>query len=154
MKTKSRNKLNVEDGSIHDSMHHHVLSLEYLCFLTGPQPADIFWVEQNDCKLILYLTTKYVFENLGGGDFSVVPLVAVSGVSRIRQARPRTEFAKKLWEGQTLLFEFRWRHHGHSTVVRPFCKIGQIGYIMELIPGYAHRGGIENTVTSIQWCYI
>jgi len=27
---------------------------------------------------------------------------------------------------------------------------------MELIPGYAHRGGIANSVayTSIQWCYI
>jgi len=25
---------------------------------------------------------------------------------------------------------------------------------MELIPGYAHRGGIANSVTSMQWCYI
>jgi len=25
---------------------------------------------------------------------------------------------------------------------------------MELIPGSAHRGGIANSATSIQWCYI
>jgi len=66
-------------------VHHHVLSLEYLCFLTGPHPADNFEVEQNDCKHILQLTTKYVSENLGGGNFPVAPLVAV-GVSTVRQA--------------------------------------------------------------------
>ena len=36
-----------------------------------------------------------------------------------------TEFAKKVW--QSLLFAFRWRHHVHSTVVRPFCKIDKMG---------------------------
>jgi len=28
---------------------------------------------------------------------------------------PGTEFAKKLWGGQSLLFAFRWRHHVHTT---------------------------------------
>ena len=28
-----------------------------------------FWGEQNYYKLVLYLTTKYVFENLGGAIF-------------------------------------------------------------------------------------
>jgi len=54
-KTKSGSGLNVETWSV----HHHVLILEYLCFLSGPQPADIFGGgEQNDCKLMFYLTTK------------------------------------------------------------------------------------------------
>jgi len=39
----------------------------------------------------------------------------------------KLKFAKKLWRGQTLLFTFRWRHHVHSTVVRPFCEIGKMG---------------------------
>jgi len=49
------------------------------------------------------------------------------------------------------LFAFRWRHHVHSTVVRPFCKIGKMGthcgiYIFWLpwpkcLYGYAHGGG-------------
>ena len=29
----------------------------------GPQPADIFKWRQNGCNLLLYLTTKHVFEN-------------------------------------------------------------------------------------------
>jgi len=59
------------------SVHHHLLSLEYLCFLAGPQLAEIFGGgEKNDCKLMLYLTTKCVFENFGGGNFPVAPLVA------------------------------------------------------------------------------
>ena len=40
---------------------------------------------------------------------------------------PGTEFAKKLWGGQSLLFAFQWRHHVHSTVAWPFCKIGKMG---------------------------
>ena len=33
----------------------------------GPQPADIFGVEQNRCRLLLYLLkTKHVSENFGG----------------------------------------------------------------------------------------
>jgi len=38
-----------------------------------------------------------------------------------------TDFVKNLWGEQTSLFAFRWRHHVHPTVVRPFCKSGQIG---------------------------
>jgi len=54
------------------------------------------------------------------------------------------------WGDKSLLFAFRWRHHVHSTVVRPFCKTGKIRDT-ELIyfedhgpsafPGFAHGGG-------------
>jgi len=33
---------------------------------SGPQPADIFGGWQNDCNLLLFPTTKHVFENFGG----------------------------------------------------------------------------------------
>ena len=43
-----------------------------------------------------------------------------------------------------LLVAFRWRHHVHSTVVRPFCKIGKSWrwYILTPLP---HRAR--------PWCY-
>jgi len=36
------------------------------CRLPEPQSADIFWGGQDDCNLLLYLTTKYVYENIEG----------------------------------------------------------------------------------------
>ena len=68
-------------------------------------------------------------------------------------AGPGTEFAKKLSGGQSLLFAFRWRHHIHSAVVRPFCKIRKMGstlwnwynVVTMARTGYAHRGGIATS---------
>jgi len=44
-------------------------------FNPGPQTADIFG-GGNYCDLLLFLNTKHVFENFGGSDCPVAPLVA------------------------------------------------------------------------------
>ena len=45
---------------------------------------------------------------------------------KITHIRPGTEFAKKLWVDEPLLFAFRWHHYVNSVVARPFRKIGKI----------------------------
>jgi len=40
---------------------------------------------------------------------------------------PGTKFTRKLWGGQTFIVCVRWRHHVHSTVVRPYCKLAKWG---------------------------
>ena len=41
----------------------------------GPQPADISMWRQNVCNLLLYLTTKHIFESFGWCSCPVAPLV-------------------------------------------------------------------------------
>jgi len=69
-------------------MNHQVLSLEYICILTGQQPADVFGDEQNYCKLMLHLTDKYAFENFGEGNFPVAPLLVAALLSNYKESRP------------------------------------------------------------------
>jgi len=38
-----------------------------------------------------------------------------------------TEFARRFCGDKPLLFAFRWRHHVHSTPVRPLCNICKMG---------------------------
>ena len=42
-----------------------------LCHAALLQPADMFGEEQNDCNLMLHITTKHVFENFAGGSCQV-----------------------------------------------------------------------------------
>jgi len=48
-------------------------------FRKEPQPADISRWRQNVCNLLLYLTTKHVFENFGWCSCPVAPLGCVPG---------------------------------------------------------------------------
>jgi len=75
-----------------------------------------------------------------------------------------TKFAKKnfggtnlillLWWDKPIYFAFRWPHHIHSTVVRPFCKIGQIRahYGIDIFwwpyppSGYAHSSACNGAI--------
>jgi len=54
-------------------------------------------------------------------------------------------------------FTFRWRHHVHSTVVRPFCKIGTLWkwYILETMTQLPHwlRGQFYILVFLMQKCF-
>jgi len=54
-------------------VYHHALSLEYLCFVAGQQPGDNIGESKMIVSWLLYLTTKNVFENFGGGNWPVVP---------------------------------------------------------------------------------
>jgi len=62
----------------------------------------------------------------------------------------------------SLFYAFRLRHHVHSTVVRPFCKIGEVGntlwnlYNLVTIgpsasSGYAHVG--QSLISWQDWCF-
>jgi len=71
MKTKSGSRLNVEYDMICVST-----CIEPRISILSNRAATSWWFfrgKESDCKLMLYLTTKYVFENFKGSNFSSVP---------------------------------------------------------------------------------
>jgi len=102
--------------------------------------------------LFIYLLFISVFWNRHGVDRLQAHTICTTQIDKNRNNKAGTEFAKKLWWRQTLLFALRWRHHVHSTVVRPFCKSTKMGahygfdkFWWPWPPGYAHRGGIATS---------
>jgi len=57
---------------VYNFNHRHPMATPIAQPPLGPPPADMFvrrW--QNDCNLMLHLTTKNVFENFGGSNYPV-----------------------------------------------------------------------------------
>jgi len=74
MKTKSGSRLNVE----YDMICASPCIVPRVSTLSNRAATSrlYFRGEQNDCKLMLHPTTKYVFEQFKGSNCPVVPLVA------------------------------------------------------------------------------